>query len=104
MNRLMLAFRPSPTVSLAATTTTANVRVNADKPSGQDRHVRVYNSGDSTVFLAFGGSTVIASTTTGYPMPPGVMEIVSLPDGATHVAGITAGGSDTVYLTPGEGF
>jgi hypothetical protein len=66
--------------------------------------VRVYNAGTATIFLAFGDVTVTA-TTAGYPVPSGAIEVITVPNvaAAPNVAGITASGTATVYITPGAG-
>ena len=65
--------------------------------------VRVTNTGSVTAYLRFGSSTVTAATATGLDLPAGAVETFRVPVGATHLAGITASGSTTVGVTPGEG-
>ena len=96
------AFRPLANYSLAATNATG--RVNISTNGG--RQVRLYNSGTVIIFVKFGDSTVNAATT-DTPIPPGAVEVLTydrLLSGANnYVAGITAAGSGTLYITVGEG-
>jgi hypothetical protein len=89
-----------PTVNIAAGTSTLNVAVDAGAAWGGD--IRIYNSGTVPVFVAFGGSTVSATTSAGVPIAPGAVEVLSM-YGATHAAAIVASGSATIYFTPGAG-
>ena len=92
------AFRSSgPTVSLAATGTTGRVQIQAAQTT---QHVRAYNAGTVAVFIECGDVTVVATTAASLPVAPGTVEVLGC---NTHVAGITASGSATLYLTPGSG-
>lgn len=63
--------------------------------------VRVFNATSSIVFIKFGTSAVTAATT-DLPIPPGGVEVFAV--GAnTYIAGITSGGTGTLYATPGLG-
>lgn len=100
------AFTPGTTVSLSATTSSANVALPA--PTGKLKtQLRLYNAGSVVVFVKIGQGPGLAAATSDMPLAPGVPEIVSVPDagGATiYLAGITASSSGTVYATSGEGF
>lgn len=100
----MNAFTPYglDTVSLSATTTTGSVELNLRSGSIAGAVVRVYNDGPDTVFVQFGGSSV-AATTSNMPVPSGAIETFSIGPKITHMAGITASGTATVYVTAGEG-
>lgn len=63
--------------------------------------VRVYNGTNVVVFIKFGTSAVTAALT-DLPIPPGGVEVFSV-GAATHIAGITASGTGTLYATPGMG-
>lgn len=89
------------TTALAATNATGNAAINVPASSAGSLTVRVYNSGTVTIFIAFGGSTVVA-TTAKMPIPAGNTEVFSI-GAATYIAGITASGSGTLYVTPGRG-
>jgi hypothetical protein len=93
------AFAPGgPTVTLAATATTARVQV---QPSANNKSIRVYNAGTVAVFMACGDSAVTATTAAGMPIAPGTVEIIGCAQ--PYVAGIAASGTASVYLTPGNG-
>lgn len=95
------AFRTdgAATVTLAATATTGRVQIQA--AAGGTQNVRVYNAGTGAVFINCGDVTVVATTAAGLPIAPGTVEIIGC--NQTHVAGITATGTATLYLTPGTG-
>ena len=95
------AFYPNgSTVNLTASTSSGRVAVTGP---GTGANVRVYNSGTDTAFIAFGDSTVTASTTTGMPIPGGAVEMFTLPQNITNIAAITASGSPVLYFTTGQG-
>ncbi len=64
--------------------------------------VRVYNSTTAIVFIQFGDSTVTA-TTAKMPIPSGNTETFQIGPSVTHVAGITASVTGTLYCTTGVG-
>jgi hypothetical protein len=71
--------------------------------SGSAGHTaRISNPGTTEVFLAFGDSTVVA-TTSGMSMPPGSLDVVTLPAGTTHVAALTEAGTANVRICLGAG-
>lgn len=97
----MTAFRPSgSTVTLSATTTTSGAAIGGASPSTTIRLVSPPTN--TLVFVEFGGPSV-TSTTAKMPILPGSIEIFLVSDDLTHIAGITASGSATIYVTPGEG-
>ena len=94
-------FEPvGATVNLAVTSTTGRV---ARTLIGEDAaQVRIVNAGTVTVFLAFGGSSIDA-TTSGMPLLPGTAEVFTLTKEMTNIAAITASGTATIYATTGRG-
>lgn len=64
----------------------------------------VCNTGDVTAYVAFGTSSIVA-TTSYYPVLPGTKEVIVLSEGEgiTHAAGITASGSTYVSVCLGFG-
>lgn len=93
------AFSPGgPTVSLAVTGATGRVQIQS---SAVNPHIRIYNSGAVTVFLACGDATIVAAVASAMPVAPGTVEIIGCAQ--TYVAGISGGTAATVYLTPGSG-
>jgi hypothetical protein len=70
------------------------------------KQVRVKNSGTADAFIAFGSSTIAATTTLDMPVGPGVTEVftVSSNNGAPlYAAAIAAGSTGKIYFTPGVG-
>lgn len=99
----MSVFSPTgSTVNLAVTNSTGSVAL----PQAGNKglwNVRVNNLGSATVFINFGTSAVTATTAAGMPITAAAPEVFSVPDGATHVAAITASGTATVYFTASTG-
>ena len=96
-------FSPSgSTVNIDVAATTANVALGGNYNGGQ---LRIMNNGTATVWVNIGSSSVTAALATGFPVGPGVTEVLSLPssDGASHVAAIAAGSTGKIYFTPGTG-
>lgn len=87
------------TVALSATGTTSRVAVSVD---AYNPAVRIYNAGTVAVFIVCGDVTVVSTTALGIPIAPGTVEILGCNKGG-YVAGITASGTATLYLTPGSG-
>lgn len=97
---------PAATVNLSATTSSSRVQVltsAAIQGTNGTHVVRIYNAGSVAVFIEFGNSTVTASTTADMPIAPGSVESFHVFPYETHVAGITASGTATIYATPGHG-
>lgn len=96
-------FKPfdDATVSLAV----ASV---SDRVSFTSRHngstVRLTNVGDDLVWVKFGRSDVVANDN-DIPMLGNTVEVFAVPDGATHCAALSSAspGSNTLYVTPGDG-
>ena len=91
----------SDTTAVSVSTTTASGALNLPTQP-MTSSVRVYNGTGVTVFVQFGISTVTA-TTSHMPVPAGGVEIFELSPNVTHIAGITAGGTGTLYATTGRG-
>lgn len=79
--------------------TTASNSVVIDKFSNE---VRIFNSGTVTAIVRFGVGTTTALVT-DMQIPAGAVEIFTIGSSDT-VAGITASGTTTLSITPGEGF
>jgi hypothetical protein len=93
------AFGPGGnTVSLAVTGTTGRVQYQA---TPTHPNVRVYNAGTVAAFVSCGDVNIVATTGSGMPVAPGAIEVIGC--GQTYIAGITASGTATIYLTPGTG-
>lgn len=63
---------------------------------------RVYNSGSVIAFVRFGDSTVVAAATDSF-VAPGSTEVFNIPSSCTHVAGITASSTASIYVERGDG-
>lgn len=106
---LTQAFAPSGnTTNVAISNTSANVQFNTTAGGasgfGGGYQVRLHNSSSQTVFVAFGqGSTTTASVSTGLPLPPGDVEVFTVPFQTAYVAVIAAAAGGTLYATVGEG-
>jgi hypothetical protein len=94
-----MPFSAGSTVSLAATTATANVALAPNAGAGNS--VRISSlTANSLSFIKFGTSGVTAALT-DIPILPGTITTLTIPPGTTHVAGITAATTATLYFTSG---
>jgi hypothetical protein len=84
-------------VSLSLTTASGRAAM-----VGDGRQVLVSNLGYVVAHLAFGNSSVVA-TAAFTAIFPGIPYTLTVPQDATHVAGITADGATTVQITRGYG-
>lgn len=100
----MRAFCPSKsTSSISVSASSQNVKV-ASRTS--PTNVRIVNNGTATVWLNYGDFSVTASASTGFPVGPGVHEIMTFsPDIGSdlYIAAIAAGSTGSVYFTVGDG-
>ena len=90
-------------VSLACTTTSGTS--NRAALVGEGNSFVVSNTGSAWGHIAFGDSS-IAATTAYMPVPPDTTVVISLNARSpewTHVAGITAAGTTTIQITRGFG-
>jgi hypothetical protein len=95
----MIPFTPGATVSLAATTSTARVAL----PLTKGPQLRVSSlAANALTFIKFGTDTVNAAAT-DFPILPGTVTTITVPPGATHVAGVTGTSTATLYFTAGDG-
>ncbi len=63
-----------------------------------------YNPTANIAYLAFGASSIVATTASAYFVPPGAIMTFGIPNGATHVSGIFgASGTGTITGAAGEG-
>ena len=97
------AFAPSSwtgTVTLSATTSSSITQVNPTTGAASPNQ-RIYNSGTVPVFIACGAVSVVTNPTVGMPIAPGTVEIIGC--GEQYMAGVTASGTATLYITRGAG-
>lgn len=97
-NTRLQAFKQiGATVTLSATTTSSNIAID----SGGGDKVRVVNTGTVPVFIGFGMTAPTVTVANGCAVAAG--EGVELFKGAAKFVGvITASGTATVYVTPGQ--
>lgn len=100
--RLPFVPRDNATVNINVGATTDRVQISVEKG---DTDIRVANLGTAPVWIRFGNSTVVATTTTDMPVPAGAVEVLGIPpkSAALYVAAIAAGATGRIYFTPGEG-
>ena len=91
-------FTPGGSVTLAVTSTTGR----ATLPTSLGNQVLIYSAGTAPAFINFGSGTVEAAVT-DIAIPSGFNRIFTIPPGTTHVAGITASSTATIYFTRGDG-
>lgn len=101
----MTPFCPSPaaTVNVDVSSSTGNVSLAVDRR--QPMQVRVMNNGTATAWVNFGLTGVTAAVASGFPVGPGVTEVLTVPDlgGTVYAAAIAAGSTGKIYFTPGVG-
>lgn len=91
------------TVTLSVTTSSGSSALGLKTtPPGSQVVVQSDPNSADTAFIAFGGSSITA-TTSGYPILPGTVQTFSVGQGETYIAAITASGTATLYATPGHG-
>lgn len=96
---------PGATVSISVTSAASAATalgLTFTPASNSGAQVMVTNTGSNTAFITFGGSTV-AATTSGIPIPAGVVEVFTVNQYMTYVSAITASSTTTVYFTVGIG-
>ena len=104
------AFQKTGNTVAFIAATTAPTPVQAVSTTLGGNQYRIINSGDKTVFLGYGSTAALANsaatvvTTSGEAIPllPGTDEVLTFVPNA-YFTGITATGTATVYVTPGDG-
>jgi len=93
----MIPFVIGPTATLSATTSSSRVQMGS-----AGAQIRIASpSANAIVYIAFGDSSVVA-TTSDMPLLPGTVEMFTIVPGQ-YIAGITASGSATLSITSGRG-
>lgn len=97
------AFAPNGnSYCVSATTSSSDTQIVYSK------QYLLQNRGTADVFFSFGSTTqttvipVANTPANGICLPPGT-QIFTLPPGANHVGFISTSGTQSIYLTPGEG-
>jgi hypothetical protein len=91
-------FRPTGTVSLSASTTSAAIPL-----SGGGDSVVVTNIGAALAYVRFGADPSIAASAADMPVLAGNKVMLSVSSLVTHVAAVLAQGSGTILFTRGDG-
>ena len=91
------AFRPSGTVTVSASTSSASATL-----AGQGDVALVYNATTGIAFVQFSTGTVTA-TAAGYPVPPSTTRIIKVGSLVSSVGVILSASSGNVYVTLGSG-
>jgi hypothetical protein len=97
-------FQPcaAATVNIDVSSSSQRVLVAAQDVGLQ---VRIQNNGTATVWLNAGDSTVTAALASGFPVGPGVTEVLTFDASASglYIAAIAAAATGKIYFTPGIG-
>lgn len=91
-------FRPSGTVSLAATTATANIML-----TGGGETVVVTNTSSSIAFIRFGSDPSVTATANDMPVLANSRIILAINSLITYASAILQSGSGTVIFSRGDG-
>lgn len=91
----------TPGESVVAATSTSSAATALPKGGNQVRLLAV--GGSDIVYFRFGDSAQTVSATNGVRLMPGVVEIFTKPQAATHIALIASANTPGVYITCGEG-
>lgn len=93
-------FCPGATVEINVSSSSQRVALGI---AAGGQNLRLFNGGTAKVWLAFGGSDVVA-TTSGMPVGGNdFCEVITVPRNATHVAAIAAGSTGIISFTVGVG-
>jgi hypothetical protein len=98
-------FRPSGVTVNTAVTTSSSTPVKICDQMGAYQ-IRLYNSGTAVTFVAWGGPNVTASPSSGYPVGPGVIEVITVEspyNSPVYFAAISTASNANLYVTPGQG-
>ncbi len=94
----IMPFRPTGTVSLGATTTSANVAL-----AGGGDSVVVTNICTSLAYVRFGSDTSVVATLADMPVLPNSRVMLGVNPIIAYAAVVLASGTGSVLLTRGDG-
>lgn len=104
------SFDPTGNTIAIATTTASAATALTDTGVGPDsRDYRLYNSGTDTVYVAFGGSTLVVVApaagipANGIPIPGGAIEVMRSSTSERYIGTLAAAGTPTLFVTAGSG-
>ena len=107
-----IAFQPmGNTVTLSVTSTSSNAAVTALSPVNQ---LMIVNAGSNAAFVVVSTTAnptavlpTVGTSQPGFAVAAGATKVISTnqasPTATIYVAGIATGGTNAVYITPGEG-
>lgn len=93
---------PQGTITISATTSSAATALPTVGADNQ-RQIEIQNAGAANVFVETGSSTITAATASGYPILPGQSKVITIQRTVTHIATISASGTQTLYVSTGIG-
>lgn len=93
-------FNPKKAGTVNVDVSSSSQAIQFSSSSGA-KQLRMMNNGTATVWVELGSSSVTAAATTGFPVGPGVHEVVTTNE--TYAAVIAAGSTGKIYFTPGTG-
>jgi hypothetical protein len=96
-----LTFAVGAGSSAAAQTITQNLNTTLNSTPLQD--IRIYNAATGVAFIDWGGTGVVATTTTGFPVGAGLTEKISMGRSAVGITAILGTGTGNVYIAVGQG-
>lgn len=99
-------FRPHPNGTQVISVTASNVATAIATTQRTSYVLTTPSTNTAIVFVDFGASGQVATTTTSYPLLPGMKETVSVHGGLnapTHIACIGAAAGQTLYVSAGFG-
>ena len=105
----MQNFRPNQFMTFAVGTSSAAATqlitqdIGSSLNSSNIIDLRVFNNANGVAFVQWGGTGVVATSTTGYPVGAGVDTVVSMGRPALGVSVIMGTGTGAVYVSPGDG-
>lgn len=98
---MMPPFTPGPTASATSGAGSSSAAVSLPKIAQQALVTSPSGGTQTTAFINFGDSTVVAAAT-DTPILPGTAQVFSPPSNATHFA-VFAAAATVVYVTSGVG-
>lgn len=102
----MNAFRPFSDQTLKLAVTATPLLVELPFKEGRDISVRFYNESTDLIFVSFGDQNVVANLTTSYPIPGGIVEVVSITGRQgtpRYLSIVKADGTGTLWASIGKG-
>jgi hypothetical protein len=96
------SFDGAPSVSINVSNSSQSAQISG----GNRQQIRVYNDGTATAWVNFGNSGVVASITTGLPIPSFGAEVFTVDAAGAaqlYAAAIAAASTGKVWFTPGGG-